>query len=78
MNTTFPTGISNLDVSENADFVQYRIQFIVTDQDNWDEPDLDSIQIRSEHAAFVPFPIYYTLEQKPCTFKLVMMFLEQD
>jgi len=57
VNTTFTTGISNLDVSENADFVQYRIQFIVTDQDNWDEPDLDSIQIRSEHAAFVsPLP----------------------
>ena len=57
VNTTFPTGISNLDVSENADFVQYRIKFTVTDLDNWDEPDLDSVQIRAEHAAFVsPLP----------------------
>ena len=53
VNTTFPTGISNIDISQNADFVQYRIKFTVTDLDNWDEPDLDSIQIKSEHAAFV-------------------------
>ena len=53
VNTTFSTGISDLEVSENANYVQYRIKFTVTDMINWDEPDLDSIQIRSEHAAFV-------------------------
>ena len=53
VNTTFPTGVSDLDISQNADFVQYRIKFTVTDLIGWDEPDLDSIQIKSEHAAFV-------------------------
>ena len=53
VNTTYSTGISDLEISENADFVQYRIKFTVTDMINWDEPDLDSVQIRSEHAAFV-------------------------
>ena len=53
VNTTFPTGITDLDISDNADYVQYRIKFTITDMINWDEPDLNSLLIRSEHAAFV-------------------------
>ena len=53
INTTFPTGITNINSSGNADFIQYRIKFIVTDLENWDEPDLNSMSIRSEHAGFV-------------------------
>ena len=53
INTTLPLGITDLDISENADFIQYRIKLTVSDMKNWDSPDLDSMIIRSEHAAFV-------------------------
>ena len=52
INTTFPTGTTDIDLEDYADFVQYRIRLQVTDMKNWDEPDLDSMSIRAEHAAF--------------------------
>ena len=52
INTTFPTGTTDIDLNDYADFIQYRIRFQITDLKNWDEPDLDSMSIRAEHAAF--------------------------
>jgi hypothetical protein len=53
INTTFPVGITDLEPNDYADFIQYRINMSVMDMTNWDEPDLDSISIRAEHAAFI-------------------------
>ena len=52
INTTFPTGTTDIDLGDYADFIQYRIRFQITDLKNWDEPNLDSMSIRAEHAAF--------------------------
>jgi len=56
VNTTFPIGITNISLSDYANFVQYRIKLTVTDMQNWDEPNLDSMSVRAEHAAFVDIP----------------------
>lgn len=53
INTTFPVGITDLDLDDYADFIQYRIKMEVTDMPNWDEPDLDSMSVSAEHAAFI-------------------------
>ena len=53
INTTFPVGITDLESNDYADFIQYRINMSVMDMANWDEPNLDSISIRAEHAAFI-------------------------
>ena len=53
INTTFPTGTTDIELGDYADFVQYRIRFQITDLKNWDEPDLDSMSVRAEHAAFI-------------------------
>ena len=53
INTTFPLGTTNLDLDDYADFIQYRIKLQVTDLANWDEPDLDSMSVRAEHAAYI-------------------------
>ena len=53
INSTFPVGATDLDLDDYADFIQYRIKMLVTDLPNWDEPDLDSMSIRAEHAAFI-------------------------
>ena len=53
INSTFPAGTTDLDLNDYADFIQYRIKFLVTDLANWDEPDLDSMSIRAEHAAYI-------------------------
>ena len=53
INTTFPTGTTDIELGDYADFVQYRIKFQITDLKNWDEPDLDSMSVRAEHAAFI-------------------------
>ena len=53
INTTYPAGTTDLDLNDYADFIQYRIKFLVTDLANWDEPDLDSMSIRAEHAAYI-------------------------
>ena len=52
INTTFPIGTTDMDLGDYADFIQYRIRFQITDMKNWDEPDLDSMSVRAEHAAF--------------------------
>ena len=52
INTTFPVGTTDIDLDDYANFVQYRIKMTVTDLPNWDEPDLDSMSIHAEHAAF--------------------------
>ena len=52
-NTTFPLGSIGLDLDDYADFIQYRIEMMVTDMPNWDEPNLDGMEIRAEHAAFL-------------------------
>jgi hypothetical protein len=51
-NTTYPIGITDIELADYADFIQYRIRMSVMDLANWDEPNLDSISIRAEHAAF--------------------------
>jgi len=51
-NTTFPLGITDIELEDYADFVQYRIKMTVTDLANWDEPELDSMAVHAEHAAF--------------------------
>ena len=56
INTTFPTGLNMLYLSNMANYIQYRIQINITDLDNWDEPDLDSLTIEAEHAAFTTNP----------------------
>ena len=53
INTTFALGTTDLDLDDYADFMQYRIKMLVTDMPNWDEPDLDAMNIRAEHAGFV-------------------------
>ena len=53
MNSTFPVGTTDIDLDFYADFIQYRIKMSVTDLANWDEPNLDSMSVRAEHAAFV-------------------------
>ena len=53
INTTFPLGMTNIDLDDYADFIQYRIKMVVSDMSNWDEPNLDSMSISAEHAAFV-------------------------
>ena len=53
INTTFPIGTVGINSTNNSNFIQYRIKFSITDLDNWDEPDLDSMSIRAEHASFV-------------------------
>lgn len=55
-NTTFPVGITNLNLTDYANFLQYRIKMTVTDMSNWDEPNLDSMAVIAEHAAFVNIP----------------------
>ena len=52
VNTTFPLGETDVDLETYANFVQYRIRLLVSDLPNWDEPDLDAMSIRAEHAAF--------------------------
>ena len=52
INTTYPTGITDLDLDTQHNFVQYRIMMTVHDMENWDEPNLDKMQIRAEHAGF--------------------------
>ncbi len=52
INTTFPIGTADIDLVDYADFIQYRIKMSVMDLSNWDEPDLDSMSVRAEHAAF--------------------------
>ena len=78
INTTFPTGITNINSTGNADFIQYRIKFIVTDLENWDEPDSNSMSIRSEHAGFVSSISiwYYTQGRKHFTSKLAISHLK--
>jgi hypothetical protein len=53
INTSYPLGTTDLDLDDYADVIQYRIKMTVTDMQNWDEPNLDSISIGAEHAAFV-------------------------
>ena len=53
INTTFAKGITNLNITDSADFIQYRIKLTVNDMISWDAPDLDSMSIKAEHAAFV-------------------------
>ena len=52
VNTTFPLGITNIDLDDYANFVQYRIKMTVMNLSDWDEPNLDSMAIHAEHAAF--------------------------
>ena len=52
VNTTFPIGLTDIDLDDYANFVQYRIKMTVNNLSNWDEPDLDSMAIHAEHAAF--------------------------
>ena len=52
-NSTFPKGVNNVNIYGNADFVQYRIKFTIMDLMTWDTPDLESMSIISEHAAFM-------------------------
>ena len=52
INTTFPKGVTNLDLNKNADFFQYRIQFVVNELETWIAPDLDSMKIIADHAGF--------------------------
>ena len=54
INTTFSKGITNLSIVGNADFIQYRIQFTVTELESWVEPSLDSMTIIANHAGFTP------------------------
>ena len=56
INTTFPTGLNMLYLTSMANYIQYRIQINITDLENWDEPDLDSLIIEAEHAAFITSP----------------------
>ena len=53
VNTTFPSGMLNIYPETHSEFIQYRIEMNVTDLENWDEPDLDQMIIRAEHAAFM-------------------------
>ena len=53
INSTFPAGITNVNLSTHADFIQYRIKFVITDLESWDQPNLDSMSVRTEHAGFV-------------------------
>jgi len=52
VNTTFPLGTTDIDLDDYANFVQYRIKMTVINLSNWDEPNLDSMAIHAEHAAF--------------------------
>ena len=52
INSTYPIGITDIDLDTNSNFVQYRIMMTVYDMENWDEPDLDIMQIRADHAGF--------------------------
>ena len=52
INSTFPKGVTNLSLNQNADFFQYRIQFVVNELENWIAPDLDSMKIIADHAGF--------------------------
>ena len=51
-NTTYPIGTTDLDLVGYANFIQYRIMMNVYDLENWDEPDLDRMIIKAEHAGF--------------------------
>jgi len=53
INSTYDVGIHELNISTMATNIQYRIQINVTDLANWDEPDLNFIEIAAEHAAFL-------------------------
>ena len=44
--------MTNLSLNQNADFFQYRIQFVVNELENWIAPDLDSMKIIADHAGF--------------------------
>ena len=54
INTTFSRGITNLNIPDRADYMQYRIQFTIDDLENWVEPSLDSMSIVANHAGFTP------------------------
>lgn len=50
INSTYSLGQIILNHSENSNFFQYRIEMEITDLENWDEPNLDSVTIVAEHA----------------------------
>jgi len=52
-NTTFPIGIIDLNLSDPANYLQYRVEMKISDMENWDEPDLDSVSVFAEHASFI-------------------------
>ena len=52
INSTFAKGITNLSLTQTADFFQYRIQFTVNELENWIAPELDSMTIIADHAGF--------------------------
>ena len=52
INSTFAKGITNLSLTQTADFFQYRIQFTVNELENWIAPELDSMTVIADHAGF--------------------------
>ena len=57
VNTSFSIGLTDLNLSDPANYLQYRIEMKIYDMVNWDEPDLDEVTVLAEHASFVsPLP----------------------
>lgn len=56
INSTFDVGTHELNIPTMASNIQYRIKINVTNLADWDEPNLDFIEIEAEHAAFLSAP----------------------
>ncbi len=52
INTTFAKGVTNIYPPKDANFLQYRIMFVVNELEDWKEPELNSVTIKSDHAGF--------------------------
>ena len=52
INTTFTKGVTNINLAHSANFIQYRIMFVVNELETWIEPELDSVTINADHAGF--------------------------